>query len=86
MPLQLGFGEACGFLKMFRDYWWLQQYIYGFILVMLLYDLVTSGFDLFLVYFLQFGVHRYDNIVGLLLLRLTTCGFEMRNKVFDRFC
>ena len=51
MPLQLGFGEACGFLKMFRDYWWLQQYIYGFILVMLLYDLVTSGFDIFLVYF-----------------------------------
>ena len=51
MPLQFGFGEAYVFLKMFRGFWLLQQYIYGFILVMLLYDLVTSGFDIFLVYF-----------------------------------
>ena len=51
MPLRFGLGEEYVLWNVFRGFWLLQQYIYGFILVMLLYDLVTSGFDIFLVYF-----------------------------------
>ena len=32
--------------------------------------------------FQQFGVHNYDNEVGLLLVRLTTCGFEIEKQSF----
>jgi len=51
IPLQFGFGEEYVFWKMFRGFGLLQQYIYGLVFVMLLYDLVTAGFDIFLVYF-----------------------------------
>ena len=82
IPLQFGFGEEYVFWKMFRGFGLLQQYIYGLVFVMLLYDLVTAGFDNFAL-FQQFGVHHYDNKAGLLLVRLTTCEVGGRNRVFD---
>ena len=66
--------------------WVVTTNIYCLIFLMLLHDLMNDiWIECIFGIFQQFDMHNYDNKVGLLLLRLTTCGFEMRNKVFGRF-